>query len=270
MERINWKLVLEKARYRLLKEISTLGSGGATGIFTAPPFKCPLCNGIGWVYHKEETMYINGALNPKFGQFYPCQCRKLDIEKKRRLALLDFCGLPVGANELTFDTFDVDHEGFNPLELEQARTAALAILTGELKFLTLIGRVNSGKTHLASACCNEYITANRAAKYTFVPNLLDDLRNSYDTDAVIGYHRLMARYCEVDLLVLDDLYRQRPTAWGSEKLMQIIDTRHQNRKATILTTNKSLEEIREVDPEQGDAIVSRLKRESWSKVVIIT
>jgi DNA replication protein DnaC len=265
MERIDWKLILEKARCRLLNEISTLGSGGATGIFIAPPFKCPDCNNIGYVY--QSGVDKNSAA---FGKAVPCKCRKLVLEEKRRLALLDFCGLPVGANELTFETFNLDHAGFNPLELEQARMAALALLTGELKFLTLVGRVNSGKTHLACACCNEYITANRTAKYAFVPNLLDDLRNSYDRDVVIGYPRLMARYCEVDLLVLDDMYRQRPTAWGSEKLVQIIDTRHQNRKTTILTTNKSLEEIRDVDPEQGDAIVSRLKRESWCKVVIIT
>ena len=242
---------------------------GSAPTYIAPKFNCPICHGVGWVYH-DELLNKGDNINRDFGKAFPCQCRKIESEERHRLALLSFCDLPAGSEGMTFETFTIDHEGFNKAKLEEALNAALDFLSGNLSFYTLMGPVNCGKTHLSVACCREYMSAGIPAKYAFTPNLLDDLRNSYNKDAEFGYQKLLRRYCEVPLLVLDDLYRQRTTPWGSEKLMQIIHTRYQARLATIFTTNKTFEEIMELDVDQGEAIVSRLQREFWCRVVSIS
>ena len=234
--------------------------------FTVPAYNCPVCNNIGWVYHEEEKMYHpNGELNPNFGRAYPCKCRQLDFENKRRSALLKFCNLPYDAQDWTFENYNVNRTPRTPEVYE----AAMQFLSGYISFLTIIGPVNSGKSHIAIAVCHEYLKAKIPAKYVFAPIFLDDLRATYAKDAENSYQFLFHQYCDVPLLVLDDLYRQKPSAWGSEKLMELIHFRYMERKPTIFTTNKTFEEICQIDPEQGEAITSRLQRENWCRVLIL-
>src|SRR5947207_1462549 len=47
------------------------------------------------------------------------------------------------------------------------------------------------------------------------------------------------------LLVLDDLGTQSSTPWAMEKLYQLFNSRYNNRLATVVTTNHSLEDVDE-------------------------
>lgn len=169
---------------------------------------------------------------------------------------MKFCNLPTNANKLTFDTFIV-----HPW-VQEAYQVALELISGHITFLTLIGAVNTGKTHLAVAVCQEFIRQSIPAKYVFTAIFLDQLRSTYDKDAPYSFTGLFDCYCQVPLLVLDDFYRERVTEWGEEKLTSLINSRYMDRKTTIFTTNKPLNVM-------ADAIQSRLQRESWTKVVVI-
>ncbi len=213
---------------------------------------------MGWVYPVGLD-----RTDPAYGKAVPCRCKKLTFEKQRYLAMMKYCGLPDNADALTFDKFGVKEN------VKEAYESALNLIKGDIIFLTIWGKVNNGKTHLAVAVCHEYINAGIPAKYLFVPNFLDELRASYNKDADFSYQTLFNRYSEVPLLVLDDIYRQKPSPWGSEKLMGLINARYMARRSTIFTTNKTFDEIKKIDPDQGEAIISRLQRESWCKVCVI-
>jgi DNA replication protein DnaC len=179
--------------------------------------------------------------------------------------MLKFCGMPANGESLTFANFEI-RDG-----VDKAYDGALRLLKrdGEVIFLTIIGEVNKGKTHLGVAVCNAFMDEGIPAKYVFTPTFLDDLRASYNQDAEYSFPQLFSRYCTVPLLMMDDLYRQKPTAWASEKLMQLINARYMAKLSTIFTTNKSFDEICQLDKEQGEAIVSRLQRESWCRAAVI-
>ncbi|MBK8395744.1 MAG: ATP-binding protein [Leptospiraceae bacterium] len=47
------------------------------------------------------------------------------------------------------------------------------------------------------------------------------------------------------MLVLDDFGVQKETAWAMEKIYDLIDTRYENRRLTIVTSNKPMESLKE-------------------------
>lgn len=177
--------------------------------------------------------------------------------------MMKFCGLPDNSDSLTFEKFEVKPG------LEDAYQSTLSLIAKEIKFLTLIGAVNLGKTHLAVATCHVFIDSCIPAKYAFTPLFLDDLRACIDGDTKDSYQERFNKYATVPLLVLDDIYSQKQTDWGSEKLLALINARYMARLSTIFTTNKSFEEINRIDKNQGERITSRLQRESWCKVVVL-
>jgi DNA replication protein DnaC len=61
--------------------------------------------------------------------------------------------------------------------------------------------------------------------------------------------------CEVDLLHLDDLGAERRTDWVLEQLYSIVNERWQNQRSITVTTNMSLDNLRE---QVGRRTVSRL------------
>ena len=55
----------------------------------------------------------------------------------------------------------------------------------------------------------------------------------------------MTRFNAAKLLIIDDLGTERNTDYGLEKVYNIIDSRYLSGKPLILTTNLSLQEMRE-------------------------
>ena len=58
-------------------------------------------------------------------------------------------------------------------------SAAYRFLNGEIVWLTLLGDVDRGKTHIAIGICQKWLAMNKPAKYCFVPILLDELRAGF-------------------------------------------------------------------------------------------
>lgn len=99
-------------------------------------------------------------------------------------------------------------------------------------------------------------------RFMVVPTFLDRLR------AVIRYadrdDPLPALF-DVDLLVLDDLGREKVTDWASERLYVLVNERYNRRRPTIVTTNYSPDEL----ASRGyDALISRLVE--GAAVVLLT
>jgi DNA replication protein DnaC len=115
-------------------------------------------------------------------------------------------------------------------------------------FLTLLGPVGTGKTHMALAVGWSWIGCGKTVLYYHVEDLLDALRSGYSTwqrGDPEGYSMILHFAQNVGLLVLDDFGAQDEKVWATTKLDQIIDSRYIHRKPLIVTTNMALDKLPE-------------------------
>ena len=217
---------------------------------------CPVCQGAGFVHPLLE-----GSSKPDYSSVVPCQCRKEVVEQERNERYLRHCQLPAGSGQMTFENFKSDKD------TKEAYESALNLANDKgLKWLTLLGQVDRGKTHLAIAICQRWLERGKPARYTYVPLLLDELRRGFDLEGEYAYRYKFDFFCNVPLLVLDDLGVQKPTVWAMEQLCTIIDYRYMNWLPLVVTMNCRLTEIPRDDEHR---IASRLQRFQAGKVIAI-
>ena len=133
----------------------------------------------------------------------------------------------------------------------------------EKKGLILVGNNGVGKTHLACSIANKLIENGTPVIYGTLINLLAELRNSYDTDNNISEMEIIKLYENVDLLIIDDLGKEKPSEWGLEKLFTIVNSRYENNLPVIITTNYNQSSLVERlslngEIETAKSIISRL------------
>jgi len=197
---------------------------------------------------------------PRYGEVMACVCSREKVLRERYERMLRFCRLPAATEGWTFEQFDASGP------LREAYTAALELAEerGNLKWLTLIGPVDIGKSHLAVAICRRWLDRGKPAYYVLVPLMLENLRACYE--GRVSFDREFNFLLNVPLLVMDDLGSQKPSEWAMEKLMQIVDYRYMHKLSLVVTSNYTPANL------PGDIehrIGSRLLRADFGKVVVI-
>jgi len=198
-----------------------------------------------------------------YSRLVACSCSIERLKKEREERMLRYCSLPADTDGWTFNNFDAYNESlFEALSASQE----IAKVEGDIKWLTLSGAVDCGKSHLAVSICREWLSHDKPARYVFVPGMLDDLRSGYDNNAEYSFESKMHFYKTVPLLVMDDLGTEKMTEWGYEKLCIIINHRSEEGLHLVVTTNKPLDSI---PGDREHRIGSRLLRHRQGKLVII-
>lgn len=215
-------------------------------------FECPICQDAGYVRFDVQPG------DPKFGMAFPCVCTN---EKQRtRLAReLNSLSNLESLRHLTFENFDAVQPG-----TEQAFRVSREYARSSGGWLVLHGGVGVGKTHLAAAIANAYASRHDQAAVYFrvVPDLLDQLRATFDPETGVAYDERFQQIRNANLLVLDDLGTENTTSWASEKLFQLINHRYNEQLPTVITSNAKLDRIE-------DRIVSRMLDTRLSTYVFI-
>jgi DNA replication protein DnaC len=119
--------------------------------------------------------------------------------------------------------------------------------------LWIQGNVGTGKTTLAMLVSKAALDAGRSVAIYSLPRLLNLLRESMDS--VEGKLDFMDRLTAVDLLHIDDLGAENRTDWVLEQLYSIVNTRYEDERAMIVTTNLRYEELVQ---QLGERTISRL------------
>ena len=130
--------------------------------------------------------------------------------------------------------------------------SAVRVSTGAGAYLW--GGVGTGKTHAAVALLRELIEVGHWAQFVSVPDLLDQIRATFNRSGE-SEEDICERPRNGDLVLLDDLGAEKPSEWVREKLYQIINARYNARRCTLVTSNKSPEQLAK---QIGDRAVSRL------------
>ena len=165
---------------------------------------------------------------------------------------------------LSYKFYNFEPNNSNRKVFNNLKNYSEKLLKGiEKKGLILVGNNGVGKTHLACSIANKLIENGIPVIYGTLINLLAELKNSYDTDNNISEMEIIKLYESVDLLIIDDLGKEKPSEWGLEKLFTIINSRYENNLPVIITTNYNQNSLVERlslngEIETAKSIISRL------------
>lgn len=100
------------------------------------------------------------------------------------------------------------------------------------------GSVGTGKSFLAACIVNELLSMCVPATVTSFPRLLNVLQQAEDKQKIIDSLR------SYHLLVIDDLGVERDSSYAMEQIFAVIDARTRSGLPLIVTTNLSMEELK--------------------------
>ena len=174
-----------------------------------------------------------------------CDCRL----RARGESLLTAARIPRRYEHCELSNYDTDFPGAHP-SLAEAHFVASSFAKkcdprGD-KGLLIIGKIGTGKTHLAVGILKELIV-NRGISCLFYDyrELLKEIQNSYNSTVQTTELDVLRPVFETDVLVLDELGAVKPTEWVWDTVSLILNTRYNDNRTTIITTNF------EISPRRG-------------------
>jgi DNA replication protein DnaC len=192
---------------------------------------CPLCDGTGW----KPLATRSGAAQDRRVTRCDCQLRA------RNQSLLGATNIPRRYEHCELASYTTDFPGAHP-SLEFAHLSACKFAqeydprdgTG----LLIIGKIGTGKTHLAVGIIKELIL-NKGVPCLFYDyrELLKQIQNSYNTTVQTTELDVLRPVFETEVLVLDELGAVKPTEWVWDTVSLILNTRYNDNRTTIITTN---------------------------------
>lgn len=106
--------------------------------------------------------------------------------------------------------------------------------------LLLFGDVGTGKSFFAGCIANALLDQDVPVLMTSFPTILNRLTGVYPEERVNFINGLN----DYDLLIIDDLGVERSTEFAMEQMFEVIDRRYRSGKPMIITTNLTLEQLK--------------------------
>ncbi|MGI8733781.1 MAG: ATP-binding protein [Pyrinomonadaceae bacterium] len=168
-------------------------------------------------------------LNPEKGPIL-CTCRRTSSEGR-----IDLARIPRRFRESSLHNYYPKNESqFFALGFANTLVENYPAVEAGLLFM---GGVGVGKTHLAVAILQELIKKGRNCLFYESGSLLKAIQESYSSVSQTSEMRVLSPVLEAEVLVLDELGATVSTDWVRDTLYQIINTRYNNKKLSIFTTN---------------------------------
>ncbi|HXT19331.1 MAG TPA: ATP-binding protein [Thermoanaerobaculia bacterium] len=195
---------------------------------------CPECGGRGWVIGPDAGT----------GSARRCGCAAKAVVPR----LEQEAGVPARYARCTLANFQATGRYREQLLAARALTQRWVeeFLSESGAFresgLLFIGPPGVGKTHLAAAALSELIRRYRVrGRFVDFTSLLYQIQSTFDAGTAETKRSVLDPVVSTEVLVIDELGAQKPTAWVSEVLYLILNGRYTRRLPTLFTTNYYLE-----------------------------
>ncbi len=107
--------------------------------------------------------------------------------------------------------------------------------------LYVSGPAGTGKTHLSCAIVRAAVDAKQQITFLRCSDLYSEIRKSFSAEA--GEGDVESRYEQAPLLVLDDMAAGSLSDFERREMLNLLDTRLNSLRPTVVTSNLSLEQI---------------------------
>lgn len=207
------------------------------------PEVCPICYGAGM-----EIVAGKGARL--------CKCRK----QKSQSDLIDKARIPKRYTDCHFYSYRV----MNPSQERAFRFASRLAMDYPAveRGLLFMGTVGVGKTHLAVSILKGLTERGFSCLFYEFGALLKEIQGSYNTVSQTSELKVLAPVFDAEVLVLDEIGASKPTDWVRDTMAHIINTRYNDKKLTIFTTNyldeRKAEGVETLEDRIGVRLRSRL------------
>lgn len=216
-------------------------------------YNCKICK------NKGNIAKLVDLGNGKYTHcFTDCQC----VETRNSIMRMKRSGLKDIIKDYTFDKF-IDSEPWQ----KSIKAAAMEYAKNPEGWFFLGGQSGSGKTHLCTAICREFLLAGRRVRYMLWRDDIVKIKGAV-TDSE-EYSKLIDQYKRVDVLYIDDLFKtgkdkdnsiQKPTGADVNVAFEIINYRYNNPSMlTIISSELSEDELLDIDEAIGGRIYERAK-----------
>lgn len=201
-----------------------MASAGITWADLEPPYTCRDCGDRGLVDNKS------------------CHCRKAVLNQ---LVYKQLCDVSPAA-ACTFESFDLsyyDHVHQTAMgKVVESCQRYVQDFGNKSKNLLFTGPPGLGKTHLSLAIAEGVARAGRLVMYVSAPHLdqLELGKFKKDEDALEFREMVFGG----DLLVVDDLGTEMVTRYTQSEVYDLVNTRLNTSRPTIINTNLDIEQIR--------------------------
>jgi DNA replication protein DnaC len=103
--------------------------------------------------------------------------------------------------------------------------------------LLLMGPCGVGKTHLVVAALKEIVLRGHSGLFYDYRELLKEIQDSYNPESQSTEMSVLEPVLKTEVLVLDDLGASKPSPWALETVGHILNSRYNEKRVTLLTTN---------------------------------
>lgn len=204
------------------------------------PEVCPLCYGSGM-----EVVPGKGARL--------CECRK----QKSHSNQIEKVKIPRRYENCHFQSYKVT----NPSQQKAYGYASKLAMEYPAvdQGLILMGTCGVGKTHLAVSILKALTERGFSCLFYEFGSLLKQIQDSYNPNTQSSELKILSNIFDAEILVLDEIGASKPTDWVRDTMAHIINTRYNDKKLTIFTTNYLDEKKSEKDESLEDRIGVRLR-----------
>ncbi|MDK2585003.1 ATP-binding protein [Romboutsia sedimentorum] len=186
------------------------------------------------------------------GVAFPCECRAVreaeDILKKS--------GVSFEFRKKRFDNFNYDYD----VQTVSAYGKAINYVKDFKSIegscnnsIIFMGQVGSGKTHLSLAIANELMDDGVGVLYMSYRDVITRVKQNIMDE--VYYHRVMNRYKNARVLLIDDLFKGKLSCSDINIMFEIVNYRYFNNLPVIASTEKGFEELIDIDEAVGSRLV---------------
>lgn len=204
-----------------------------------PDYDCRVCRNKGVVYYSE-----GGTIRGR-----ECEC----MAQRRNAKRLRKSGLTALLLTYTMDSYLADTDTSKAIKAK-----ASEYIARNHGWFVIAGNSGSGKTHICTAICGELMKQGKDLKYMLwredAPKL-KSLVNSRDE-----YEAAISDIFSTEVLYIDDFLKGNVTDADINLAFEIINRRYNEpSKLTLISTERSIQEILDIDEAVGSRIYERSK-----------